>query len=258
METTLAPTTAFIVAGTCTALIRAIWIRRRSFVSRCERAKLAQRCFTTSLVLQLAALVLKSPPTQRTIAPLLHATFGQWNLDEWAADSLVLGAVGLIAVHVSCRLNLDDERMFAAIKQHFQWPMTVFVPILLALLTQSPNAAGHEWPDMFDCPTDHWLDAYWTIMAVFLGYMLTWTTVLLMVVRRDDQSCATATFYISACVLGVVGCILRIVTTWTDENYTAWFWIVECAVAFLFAHGAVQSWRQKVRSETAKQDLPRA
>lgn len=235
----------WIIAATCAFLAFTIWERRWTMFAPSDTAKLTERTMTTALILQFAGLFLKSPLSSATVGHLFHAATGQWNIEDWAGDCCYIGAAGMIGTHVGSRLDVTHDEFRAGFKRHFEYPMTILVPVLLALLIKSPNASSDS-PDMGDNPTDYWLDTYWTLLCGFIAYTLYQTTRALRILRRDPRNKTTATIYLAACTTGIVACALRIITTWTDDNYSQWLWVGECAVAIACALAAGRSWRQKV------------
>ncbi len=64
--------------------------------------------------------------------------------------------------------------------------------------------------DFFDCPTDGWLDAYWTILCVFFIFVLasiTWALIVLLR-RGDRRNRRIATVYVAACIASIFACAL--------------------------------------------------
>jgi hypothetical protein len=230
----------------CLTLTWAIWVRRWTLFPLTEHAKLTERTVTLNLILQLAALFLLSPLSTDTVDTVLHALTGQWNLDGWAGHCCYIGAAGLVGLNVGSRLAITDEQLRAAFIQYFGRPMTIIVPILLALLCQSPNAANY-WPDLFDSPTDYWLDAYWTLLCGFVAYVLTQCSRVLLILRRNPQNRRTATLYLFVCVAGVADCLLLTACTWLGINCTSWYWLANSTLAIAFAYSTSRAWRQKVR-----------
>ncbi|MGV0042072.1 hypothetical protein [Mycobacterium colombiense] len=235
-----------LVGVTCVILANAIWARRWTLRPTTERLKLVERTMTVSLILQGPALFLASPASTMTVGWLLHAITGQWQLDTWAGHCLAISACALFALSIKARLFLNADEIRARFKRHFELPMTVAAPVMLALITRSPNADA-EWADLFDSPTDHWLDAYWTILCMFVAYLLSRACGALLDLRLDLRNRRTATIYLCACAAGVAICCLRIISAWTDDEYSHYLWLAECAVSAAFAHGSARSWRQKVR-----------
>lgn len=237
----------WIVAATCTFLLRATWIRRWSLFNVSDRVKLRERTLTVALLLQAIALFLMTPASDETVGRLLHAITGIWNLDTWVGDCLYIAAAGLVGINVSSRLRITDDDLRNFFSQRFALPMTIVVNVLLALLVMSP-AASTECPDMFRCPTDHWLDAYWSVFCGFLIWVLINTMrAALLLRRRNPSNRRPAAVYIAALVFAISCCVVRIVTTWTDDSPDEWFWLTNCAAGMLLAHVAAWAWRQQVR-----------
>lgn len=234
------------VAATCVILVRAVWARRWTLRPASERVKLTERPITVSVMLQAIALTLMSPASSATAGRLLHKITGHWHIDTWIGHCLYICAAGLVTLNVKSRLYLDHDVIRARFRRHFELPLTVVVPLMLALLVVSPNADTH-WADLYDSPTDHWLDAYWTLSCGMIAYLLVRAAQSLLGMRLDVRSRRTATAYLLACVGGITVCALQIVCAWGDQRYSHYFWAADCAVAILFANASAHSWRQKVR-----------
>lgn len=237
---------AFIIAAACGYLTRAIWVRRQTLRSDSQRLKLTERTITVSLILQLAALLLMSPPSGATVGRALHSVFNQWNLDAYIGHCLYIGAAGLIGVNVASRLNITDDQLGYYFTKYFGRPMTIIVPITLALIVKSPHA-DRNWRDFFDCPMDNYLAAYWALVCGFIGYLLAFACLPLLILRRQARNRRTATVYLVGCGLGIGVCALRIATVHSAMNCSQWFWIGDSIIAVAFAYGSSRSWRQKQR-----------
>lgn len=236
----------WIIAAAQLFLGRAVWVRRWTLSALSDQAKLTERTITVSLLLQLAGLFLMSPLSAATVGHVLHAVCGHWNLDAWAGHGCYMGAVGMFGVSVGSRLDISSNQLRWAYKRYVERPTTIVAPITLALLVESPSA-DKPWPDLFDCPTDYWMDAYWTLLCAFFIFVLVNITRVLVILRRDPRNRSTATVYIAASVAAIVACAAHAVTTWTDDNYGHWFWIAGSGVAVVFGYAASRSWRLKLR-----------
>lgn len=237
----------WIVAATCMFLSRAVWVRRWTLRLASDRLKLAERTLTTCLLCQLSALFLMSPLSGATVGTFLHTLTGQWNLDAWAGHCCFMGAAGMLMVNVASRLNISDNQLRGGFHHFFVAPMTVIVPVLLALLTMS-SGAKQKRPDMFLCCTDHWLDAYWTLLCAFLMFLLATSVRVLLALRQDPRNERTATAYIVALSSGGAACLLRIITTWDNStfNYDIWLWAGCCFASSIFAYASARSWRKRI------------
>lgn len=236
-----------IILIACVALTWAIWVRRSTLRPQTEHAKLYERCMTAALICQLFGLTLMSPYSSPTIDRILHAVFNQWNLGDYIGHCLYIGAAGLIGVNIGSRLNITEDELRAYFLKYFARPMTLIVPVLLALFFQSP-AAGRYWPDFYDCPLDGWLMAYWAILCGFIAFILATIVWPLIVLRRDPRNRRTATLYIVGTTAGIIACLTRVFTVGIDYDFANWFWILVSIVAVAFAYASGRSWRQHVRA----------
>lgn len=236
----------WLVAATCTILLRATWIRRWSLFNVSDRVKIRERTLTLALLLQAGALFLMTPASDNSIGWALHQVTGIRHLDTWAGDCLYMGACGLIGVNVSSRLPISDRRVLDGFRTRFALPMVAIANIMLALLAASPNAR-FNCPDMFRCTTDIWLDLYWTVFCSFLIWVMSNTLFAAVLLRRKPHNRRAATLYIAALSFAITCAALRIVTTWTDDSPDKWFWITDCVAGAVLAHVASWAWQQRIR-----------
>jgi hypothetical protein len=238
----------WIIAATCVFLSYAVWIRRSTLTDPSEQSKLGERSLTISLICQGSGLFLMTPQSSRTVDPVLHAVFRHWNIDVFIAHWLYVCAAAMIGVNVASRLNITPDQLRHHFRLAFGLPMTILVPITLALIVQSPDADRH-WPDLFYSPVDYWLDAYWTLIAVFVIAILAGTIWALTLIRVDTRHRHATNIYIAACVAGIIVCMVRIATAWFDidggDDAPILLWLGECGYTTAFSYAAIRSWRQK-------------
>lgn len=212
------------------------------------------RIFTVSLLLQLLALFLTSSVASATVGRGLHAMFGYWNIEDWMGHCLYLGACALLVVNVHSRLNFTLDEIRARFRQRFELPMTVIAPVLLALLMQSPHTDRY-WSALTDSPTGCWLNFYWTLLCAFGIYLLGRSVEGLLILRRDPRNRRTAMVYLFACSAGIIVCVVRVVSAWAGEDFSHWYWFVQCAASLAFAEASRSSWRRKVEWFSARDSL---
>ncbi|OBK22513.1 hypothetical protein [Mycobacterium asiaticum] len=195
----------------------------------------------------MVALLLFTPASTQTIGPALHTITGQWNIDSWLAHSLYICSAGMICANAAARLNISQHTFLHGFRQWFARPLTIIVPLLLALLVKSPNADKHH-PGLLAAQTDPWLDAYWMISGTYTIFLLMVTTLVLAVLRQDPRSRRTAHLYIAACAAAITASGLRVLAAWTNDHYTPLVATTNCICATILAYAASQSWRQKARA----------
>lgn len=235
------------ITATCTCLAWAIWVRRLTLQPLTERAKFTERSITVSLILQLCGILLMTPQSDATIGRLLHTLTGQWSLDDWAAHILFLSSTALIGVHVISRLDVTDGFLRACFRNAFGLPLPVVVAVSLALLVRS-DAAERHCPDLFTCPNDTWLGAYWTLVGGYASLLLCGVIWALALVGAEPRHSAAATVYIAACTIGVLVCSLHVASVWLDiDTNTHYYWIGICAFSAVFSYATGNAWRQKSR-----------
>lgn len=227
---------------------RAVWARRWTLRPAAERTKLTERTITAALLLMMAAMFAMSPAGAATIGSLLHTVFGQWNLNIWIGHSMFMSAAALVVVNVKSRLCLSYELIRANFKQRFERPMTVVTAVTLALLCKSPNADCY-WADGFECPTDAWMDAYWTIGCSFLIWLaIAGALPAVLSLRLDRRNRCTGNCYLAAIFATVVACLLRVASSWADQDdWAQFFWVADAAVPLVLGYASARSWRQKAR-----------
>ncbi len=239
----------WLVALTCILLARSAWERRWTLLALSDHGKLTERTLTTCLLLQAVGLFLMSSLSGHTAGRLLHAVTGQWHIDAWGGHCCFLAAAGMMTVNVASRLDITHNQVRASFRQYFTLPMTIVAPVLLALLVMSPGA-DLQTPDMFVCETDWWADAYWSLLCGFVIFILAHTLAALTTLRRDRRNRRTANLYIAAIIGGILSCLARVITAWTDIpmlELDRWFWIAACSWCSAFAYIAGRTWRKKVR-----------
>lgn len=229
----------------CMSLAWAVWERRWTLHSTNCQTALLERSVTIGLIDMLAGIFLQTPLSEATVGRALHALTGQWNLDDFVGDCCLISSLGGIGLSLFARTGLPTDQLRAAFKQHVERPMTIVYPVALLLFWQSPNA-NHYWPDFFDCPTDVWLDAYWTLMCAFCMWLLGRVTWVLIGLRRDPRNRPVACLYLLGSILGILLCGFRAYTTWADVPCRTTTWWSYAVIAFLFAYSAQHSWRRRV------------
>lgn len=248
------------VADICACVIVAvcIWIRRATLRASKDTVKLTERAMTTALILMLAALILMAPVTDVAADRALHALTGQWNLNDWAAHCLFIGAAGLFGVNLGSRLAITCAQLRAGFQYYFALPMTVVTMVMLALLTQSPTVdSGRCVADMFACRTGVWIDAYWTVLCGFLLYLCAVLRPVLRLLRAHPRHRSTARLYTLAGTVGAVVCVVRIITAWIGQDMHPVLWAGCYTVAAVLAVAAARSWRRRIRGPEGKQLLQR-
>jgi len=235
-----------IIETTCVYIAAMVWQRRWTLFMRIEHAQITERTITLSMVLQLTTLLLRTPLGHDTVGSLLRAATGQWNLNIWASDCCCLSAVAVIGVNIASRLNISIRALRAGFRAHFELPMTIVAPVLLALIVKAPSADLQSNGAMFDVP-DHWLHAYWTVFCGYLAYLLYVACRALLIIRTDERNRSTANIYLAALIPAIIICGLRVITVWFNVNCEQWFCLGGCAIAAAISYAAGRSWRQKIR-----------
>lgn len=236
----------WVIGAVCFVLARSLWVRRRTFRGASVRAALLERSMSLALLTQLLGLLLTAPWSAHIFGALLNSLFGHRNIGLFVGHACCVGSIGGVVLNARARLDIPREELLGGFKQWIERPITVVMPILLAIFIQSPYTRD-RWPDTFYCPDDIWLKLYWTGMPLFMSYLLVHATIALAVLYHQPRNRATAAVYIAACAMALVGCGLRVVTAWCAVDFVPWFWCCASAVMAAFAYGSTRAWRDKIK-----------
>ena len=234
---------ASLIAITLLCIGWSLWIRRVTWSCRWEVAA------TLNIALQGAAVLLMSPLASETLGPLLHSLTGKWNLEDYLGHDCYIVAASAVVYNTVGRLE-QDHAMQQRFRKHIELPATLCIPLLLAAFWIG-NGAHIYRPDFFDVPTDLWLNVYWLMLCGMLIYLLVYGSRALLILRTDPRSRAIANVYLFASAMGILACIVRIVTAFVPAlqtvHGTTLVWIFACACGAGFALTSAHSWRIKTR-----------
>jgi hypothetical protein len=178
---------------------------------------------------------------------MYYLALGQNNLNEWASHCCCLGAVSAFILHMMIRLT-DKERLRWQFNRKVGLPLTFSIPVMLALLWESPRADQVPSGYFADIPPDGWLAAYWILFCGTLLYLEILLGLLLLRVREDKRSRRLADWYLVAVMYAIVGISVRLVTVAYGDNADArYMWLFGCLSVMTFAGGSAFSLRCKNR-----------
>ena len=234
---------ASLIAITLMCIACSLWIRRVTWSCRWEVAA------TLNIALQGAAVLLMSPLASETIGPWLYSLTGKWNLEDYLGHDCYIVAASAVVYNALGRLE-QDNALQQRFRQHVELPATVCIPVLLAAFWLG-NGASIYRPDFFDVPTDLWLNLYWLLLCGILIYLLVYCGRALMILRTDPRSRPIANTYLFACGMGILACVVRIITAFVPQfqtvQGTTLVWIFACACGAGFALTSAHSWRIKTK-----------
>src|SRR5262245_8463424 len=191
---------SLILVFTLGCISWSLWVRRATWRCRYEVA------ITITLVLQGFGLVLTSSFASATLGLVLQRAVGHFNFEDFIAHSVNVVSLCLIAVSVAGRLRsaAGDGALRRQFKICVEYPVSLIIPILLLLFWHSPGAA-HTYLVYFRAvSTETWLTAYWVVLCLLQGWLISYICWLLLALRRDPRSTKTASVYLVALMMGAV------------------------------------------------------
>lgn len=234
---------ASLIVITLLCIAWSLWIRRVTWSCRWEVAA------TLNIALQGAAVLLMSPLASQTLGPWLYSLTGKWNLEDYLGHDCYIVAASAVVYNTVGRLEQDDA-MQQRFRRHIELPATLCIPLLLAAFWMG-NGAEIYRPDFFDVPTDLWLNLYWLMLCGMLIYLLGYGSRALLILRTDPRSRPIANVYLFASVMGILACLVRVITAFVPALQTVQgstlVWIFACACGAGFALTSAHSWRIKTK-----------
>jgi hypothetical protein len=231
----------WLILGTLVCVIWGLWVRRRTWRCRWEAAA------SLNLALQGCAAALMSPAASTAFGSPLHALTGVWNLEDCLAHLCFAVAASAALYHALERL-VDKPMLRWKFRLFVEQPGTVCIAVLIAAFTMSNGARVYR-PDFFDVPTDRWLEFYWLALCSVLLYLLGYGVRVLLALRKDPESRATATAYLVAASCGITACLIGIATTLVpplrgrEDGSGMSVFLLLCTVGFALT--SAHSWRRK-------------
>lgn len=233
----------YLIAFTLLCIGWSLWVRRLTWHCRWEVAA------TLNIALQGCAVILMSPWASRAIGMPLYDLTGHYNLEDYIGHDLYIVAASAIVYNAIGRLG-NDQVMQRRFSLFVEKPATLCIPIMFATFAIG-NGAHVYAADFFEVPTDTWLRAYWTVMALTIIWLIAYASRALLILRRSPANRKVANIYLAACASGVLACVVRLVTAYIPEAHDAdggdLVWLFACACAAVFALSSAYSWIQKSR-----------
>lgn len=226
-----------LITVTLAAVFCSLWIRRDTWRSRWEADA------SLNIALQGCALLLLSPWASETLGPPLHYVFGRWNVEDLLGDICLIIAATAIIDHGLARLGdaAQSRRLF---RRHIALPLWLGVPVLVAVFVRADE--GYH-SDLFPAHVSTaWFGAYWIVLGVLLVYLFGYAARVMLIVRKDPRSTATANLYLISAAFGAAGTLIQVTTAEAGIDITMPVWLCACLGAIGFAYGSARSWHAKV------------
>lgn len=220
------------------ASLVALWIRRCSWRIEFEIAS------TVSVALQGAAVLILCPGINDYVSRACHALTGLWNFEDFLAHTLYIGGLASLLSMAMGRLNVTIPQFRALVIQRIVWPMTLFVPIFLAVFVFG-NIGSYDEGDMWLADPSTWTlgqRCYWTILTWSAGYLLLQTGYVLRKLRRSNSQRGIATLYLGGIGMSMICTCLLLINPFSQV--LAWFGMRVALVLYAFA--ATWSWRRRI------------
>lgn len=220
-----------------------IWERRISL-----RSLPADRVMTLGCLLCGAGLLIFRA---HWVGALFREVAGTAYLHCYISHLLLLSAAGCQIFSAGCRLVPDDA--LGALMRRMDVPAATAAFAMLICIFSSDSARkyfGRDFCDFTAVPPDFWLRAYWLTYAAIGCYMLSFLVWLMLPLRQDPRSIATADLFIVASAFGMISMLDRIAMLTPahvdPHGHVARYGIHLCVGVAAVA--CAQSWRTRVRA----------
>ncbi|ORA80926.1 hypothetical protein K3U93_13065 [Mycobacterium malmoense] len=226
-----------LITVTLVAVGYSLWVRRHTWRSRWEAGA------SLNIALQGCAVLLMSPWASATLGPPLHHVFRRWNVEDLLGHICLIVAVTAIIHHGLARLD-DERRLRGLFRRHIANPLALGVPLLVAVFIIADE--GYH-PDLFPAHVSTvWFGAYWLVLGALLVHLFTYAARVLLILRKDPRSTATANLYLISAAFGVAATVIQVSTAEAGVDITLPVWLCACLGAIGFAYGSARSWHAKV------------
>ncbi len=239
-----------LIIVTLVAVFISLWIRRDTWRSRWEADA------SLNIALQGCAVLLMSPWASETLGPPLHHVFNRWNVEDLVGHICLIIAATAIIDHGLARLG-DEHEWRRIFHRHIATPLWLGIPALVAVFFVADE--GYH-PDLFPAHVSTvWFGAYWIVLGILLVYLFGYAGRVMLIVRKDPRSTATANLYLISAAFGVAATVIQVSTAEAGIDITLPVWLCACLGAIGFAYGSARSWHAKVAwfKETNKAPPPR-
>ncbi|HEY9303217.1 MAG TPA: hypothetical protein VIO95_02890 [Mycobacterium sp.] len=238
-----------LIIVTLAAVFVSLWIRRDTWRSRWEADA------SLNIALQGGAVLLMSPWASETLGPPLHQVFGRWNVEDLVGHICLIVAATAIIDHGLARLG-DDHDWRRIFRRHIATPLWLGIPVLVAVFFVADE--GYH-PDLFPAHVSTlWFGAYWIVLGILLVYLFGYAARVMLIVRKDPRSTATADLYLISAAFGVAATVIQVTTAEVGIDITLPVWLCACLGAIGFAYGSARSWHAKVAWFKESDKAPRS
>ena len=236
-----------LIIVTLAAVFCSLWIRRDTWRSRWEAGA------SLNIALQGSAVLLMSPWASATLGPVLHHIFRRWNVEDLLGHICLIVAATAIIGHGLARLG-DARQSRRLFRRHIATPLWLGVPVLVAVFIIADE--GYH-PDLFPAHVSTvWFGAYWIVLGVLLVYLFGYAARVMLIVRKDPRSTATANLYLISAAFGVAATVIQVTTAEAGIDITLPVWLCACLGAIGFAYGSARSWHAKTAWFTDSSKAP--
>jgi hypothetical protein len=226
-----------LIIMTLVAAFYSLWIRRHTWRSRWEADA------SLNIALQGCAVLLMSPWASETLGPPLHHVLGRWNVEDLLGHICLMFAAAAIIDHGLARLG-DRGQWRRIFRRHIEIPLALGLPVLVAVFIIADE--GYH-PDLFPAHVSTaWFGAYWIVLGTLLVYLFGYAARVMLIVRKDPRSTATATLYLISAAFGLAATVIQVTTAEAGIDITLPVWLCACLGAIGFSYGSARSWLAKV------------
>lgn len=241
--TLVAPVLATVAA--CIAL----WIRRHTWRIAWEFAA------TLNVALQGAKILLVAPPVADAISGPLHRLTGAWNVEDLLAHFCYLSGMLAVVYMVLTRLRLTPTQRRRRMLAFIEMPATIMFPALAALFVWG-GAGDADVPDVVLLnPIPPAMFGYWSLLVLWVAYMLGVIIWALTLLRRDPRQQRVADCYLGAAMVSAVGCLVAIIA-FINNDAVIVLWVLVRIELAAYAAAAAYAWQRKVAAQHEARPWP--
>ena len=186
------------VAGPIIMLIAglSLWFRRGSWGCPWEGAP--------NLMVASAggAALLTSPLASTILGPPLYRLTGRWHVEDFAGHVLAMVCAAALTYSVLVRLG-DDVTLRDYFNKMASLPLTVALPVLIAIFSPSSAVREHDHPRLSSVPIGPWLAIYWFVLIGTITLLLANALRGLATLRRHDGPSLVMRAYSGTAMLSI-------------------------------------------------------
>ena len=214
----------------------ALWARRHTWGSRWDANP------SRVLVLIVCAGLLMSPLGPTFFDPLVYRVFGLWNVAGLLAVLCMFGAVAAMFEHLTTRLADDDHARLLK-RRHIMMPLKLSLPLIVIVFCIADRGQP-GYLDVF-APRGPWFGVYWALIGALALYLFGFTGRVLLALRGDPRSAASAQYYLVWVVFKVAAILAQLTSVLLGSAVTLPTWIFAGVSTTAFAYASELSWRAR-------------